>query len=180
MQQPDLAQKISQAMDFNLSQIFNEIDLKVKNITPIKAELLNQTKPNSNTTKILIFSEMKFNEIKSRLVVSFNKSNAMMMVDLIKGTQFGTTKLLTGKEVNTLKIVSSNLFKACVNSLNSVAGTTIQLAQTDVAFSFSSFENEFVAGNNSGKGRFFELSLTVGGTNIKGEMKFFASEEMIK
>ena len=38
MQEQNLAQKISQAMDLNLSQIFNEIDLKVKNISFTNAE----------------------------------------------------------------------------------------------------------------------------------------------
>ena len=180
MEEQTLAQKISQAMDFNLSQIFNEIDLKVKNISQTKAELLSQIKPAKNESKIFIFSELKTGTNKFKAVISFSKNNALMMVDLIKGAKFGTTTLLSGNEVNNLKMVSANLFKACVNSLNSVSGTIIQLAESEVVFSFSDFENEFVAGNLKGKGRLFELTLSVGGTNIKGEMKFFVPEEMIK
>jgi len=180
MEEQDLAQKISQAMDLNLSQIFNEIDLKVKNISHTKAELLSEIKPSKNETKIFIFSELKTGTNKIKAVISFNKANALMMVDLMKGSKFGSTTLLSGKEVNNLKMVSTNLFKACVNSLNSVLGTAIQLEEPEMVFSFSDFENEFIAGNLEGKGKLFELSLSVGGTNIKGEMKFFAPEEMIK
>ncbi|PIN98123.1 MAG: hypothetical protein COT90_05750 [Candidatus Diapherotrites archaeon CG10_big_fil_rev_8_21_14_0_10_31_34] len=180
MEEQDLAKKISQAMDLNLSQIFNEIDLKVKSISFVNAEKLSEIKPNTNESKVFVFSELKADSNKIKAVIIFNKLNAMMMVDLIKGAQFGTTKLLSSKEINALKVVSSNLFKACVNSLNSVTNSVTQLTQIDVAFSFSGFENEFVAGNLIGKGRLFELSLTVGGTDIKGEMKFFAPEGMIK
>ena len=102
------------------------------------------------------------------------------MVDLIKGASLGTTKIISFQEVNSLKGISLNLFRAYLNSLNSVAKTKIELSEPQIAFSFSSFENEFVAGSLKGQGRFFELTLTVGGTDIKGELKFFAPIEVIK
>jgi chemotaxis protein CheY-P-specific phosphatase CheC len=179
MQEKELAEKIAKAMDFNLSQIFNEIDLKVKRITHTKAELIAAIPPSRQETKVLIFSEFKFNGISSKAVISFNKKNALMMIDLIKGLPLGTTKIICTQEVNALKGVSINLFKAYLNSLNSVAGTKAELSEPDIVFSFSSFENEFVAGNLKGDGRFLEFDLVVGGTEIKGEMKFFALKELI-
>ncbi len=180
MEEQVLAEKISQAIDFNLSQIFNEIDLKVKSINQIKAESLKEMKPAVNESRILVFSELKGSQEKIKAVISFNKENALMMADLIKGASFGATKNISIKEMNALKTISSNLFKAAVNSLNSVLASNIQFSETKVIFSFSAFENELIAGNLTGTGKLFELSLIVGGTNIKGKMKFFASNQMIK
>ncbi|MBU2476990.1 hypothetical protein KKG83_05970 [Candidatus Micrarchaeota archaeon] len=180
MQDTQLAESISKAIDFNLSQVFNEIDLKVKEITFTNVESINSIKPLKQETKICLFSEAGTENFKSIVLVSFNKSNALMMVDLIKGANFGSTKLFSASEINALKTVSSNLFKAWINSLNSVSVVKVVLSEPKIAFSFSEFENELVAGNLKGKGRFFELSLTVGGTEIKGAMKFFALAEMVK
>lgn len=180
MEDKELTESISKAMDFNLSQIFNEIDLKVKNITHTKASAINLIPAKKQETKILVYSEVNSSEINSKIILSFTKENAMKMVDLIKGAEFGTTKSLSSIETNALQSVSENLFKAYVNSLNSVAKTQLELSSLNVFFSFSAFENEFLSENISGQGRFFELEVTVGGTQIKGEMKFFAPIQMIK
>jgi len=180
MEEKELAESIAKAIDFNLSQIFNEIDLKVKNITHINAEAVNALNPAKQETKIFVFSEINSQEIKSKIVISFSKENALKMVDLIKGAAFGSTKLLTSQEINSLKEVSLNLCKACVNSMNSIANTSMAVGQPDVCFSFSSFENEFVVGSLKGEGRLFELTLIVGGTDIKGELKFFMPLGAIK
>jgi len=180
MKETELAESITKAMDFNLSQIFNEIDLKVKNIVHSKAKEIALLPSKKQETRIIVFSEFKTQTNNLKATISFSKVNAMMMVDLIKGAPFGTTKCVCAAEINSLKDVSLNLFKAYINSLNSVANTQIQLTESDAVFSFSDFENEFVVGNNLGEGRLIELSLTVGGTNIKGEMKFFAPIQLIK
>ncbi len=180
MNDAQLAESIAKALDFNLAQIFNEIDLKVKKITHAKAEQVAVMLPAKPETKILILSEFKSTNGKITTVISFNKQNALKMVDLIKGADFGATKLFSEKEVEALKSVSSNLCKACVNSIESVTGIKGQTLEPEVVFSFSSFENEFVKGTLSGKGMFFELTLSVGGTDIKGEMKFFVPEAMVK
>ncbi|MFH1663904.1 MAG: hypothetical protein ABH986_03800 [archaeon] len=180
MQEKELAESIAKAIDFNLSQIFNEIDLKVKEITHIKAESIHLLKPKKQETRVLVFSEIKAENNKLKAVISFSKENAFKMADLIKGASFGSTKLLSSQEIIPLKDVSTNLFKASINSLNSITTTTLSLTEPEIVFSFSDFENEFIAGNLSGEGRFFEFSLVVGGTDIKGEMKFFIPMELMK
>ncbi len=174
MEEKELAEKISNAIDFNLSQIFNEIDLKVKNITHLKAESLNSLPEQKQETRILIFSEIIIAGTTQKAVISFSKENALKMLDLIKGAPPGKTRLFSPAEMNSFKGVSVNLFKAFINSFNSVSGKKAELSEPEIIFSFSAFENEFLAGNTKGEGRLIEFNLTVGGTDIKGSMKFFA------